>query len=122
MKFFTKTEQCFHAWLIVVFFFFRTRFFFFSFLRNNLTIFYLKKSSDNSNNNNGDDVAPDTPPCHGRGGWNLDATTHLYKRSCSSVRSLVLCYFRSTKNVVSYVPMMTKFDNRHGPRESLDQF
>merc|ERR1719259_1054259 len=56
----------------------------------------------------------------------LDATTHLYKRSCPSVgpsvgpsvrpsvgpsvRPSVPCYFRTTKNVLSDVPMTTKFD------------
>ena len=47
----------------------------------------------------------------------LDATTHLYKRSCPSlgpsvgpsVRRSVPCYFRTTKNVMFRVPMMTKF-------------
>ena len=44
----------------------------------------------------------------------LDATTHLYKRSCPSVGPSVgpsvPCYFRTTKNVTSYAPMTTKFD------------
>ena len=40
----------------------------------------------------------------------LDATTHLYKRSCPSVRPLVPRYFQTTKNVISYAPMTMKFD------------
>ena len=40
----------------------------------------------------------------------LDATMHLYKRSCLFVSLLVPCYFRTKKNFISYAPMMTKFD------------
>ena len=40
-----------------------------------------------------------------------ERTTHLYKKFClsvgPSVRLSVHCYFRTTKNVISYVPMTT---------------
>ena len=43
----------------------------------------------------------------------LDATSHLYKRSCPSVRLSVRlsvpCYFRMTKNVISEASMTLKF-------------
>ena len=48
----------------------------------------------------------------------LNATTHLYKTSCPSiplsvgpsVLPSIPCYFQTTKDLISYLPMMTKFD------------
>ena len=49
-------------------------------------------------------VASDVPPR-----YLLDATTHLYKRSCPSVRRSHVIFERQ-KNVFSDVPMTMKFD------------
>ena len=54
-------------------------------------------------------IASDDPPR-----YLLDKTTHLYKRSCPSnrlsVRPFIPRIFQTTKNVLSYILMTTKFD------------
>ena len=77
-----------------------------------MVIFEGKKSSNDIINNDtmsdDEEVASYVPPW-----YLLDAITHLYNRSCPSVGPSVgwsRVYFRTTKNVISYAPMTTKFD------------